>query len=119
MNTYTFFKQNGGWHATVPTPEKKGNRQAYLDMVDGADTMLNIMSDGKDKVTLAFNTEPFEDAEEIELVSSCKPFLDGGYYLMREHDGKQINAEMWICDVSRLAFGAVPEKIYVRKEMTD
>lgn len=119
MNTYTFFKENGGWHVSMPEVKKSGKQAASLDMVDGADTMLNLMSGGESKVTLALNTEPFENAEVIELVSSCQPFLEGGYYLMREHDGKEINYEMWISDVTRLAFDDTPEKIYVRKLVSD
>jgi hypothetical protein len=113
MNTYTFFKENGGWH--VHLPETKAGRQADLDLVDGADTMLNLMSDGSDEVTLTLNTEPFENAEMLELLHPCKPFLKGGYYLMREHDGKQVNYGMWISDVTQVVFGDVPEKIYVKK----
>ena len=115
MNTYTFFRKNGGWHVNLPTSRIRSKKKECLDLVEGADSMLNLMSDGKDKVTLALNTEPFENAELLELLSTCQPFLEGGYYLMREHDGKQINYEMWICDVTRLAFGDTPEKVYVRK----
>lgn len=114
MNTFKFFKENGGWHVKL-TPKKTKEKTGCIDMVEGADSMLNLMSGGQDEVTLVLNTEPFENAEELELLHPCKPFLEGGYYLMRKHDGKEINYKMWISDVTQLAFGDVPEKIYVRK----
>lgn len=119
MNTYTFFKKDGGWYANLPQPLKTSRKRSYLDLKEGADTMLNLMSDGADEVTLVMNTEPFENAEVLELLQTCKPFLDGGYYLMREHDGREINYRMWICDVTRLAFDGLPEKIYVKRMTSD
>lgn len=119
MNTYEFFRENGCWHLKMPQAKQKGKKQACVDLVDGADTMLNLMSDGANEVTLALNTEPFENAELLELLQPCQPFLEGGYYLMRQHDGKEVNYEMWICGVSRVAFNDVPEKIYVKKLTSD
>jgi hypothetical protein len=115
MNTYQFFKENGGWHVRLPKGKKKGKEQSHVDMLDGADSMLNLLAEGKTEVTLTLNTEPFENAEVLELLSPCKPFLEGGYYLLREHDGKEINYEMWISDVTQFAFGDIPEKFYVKR----
>jgi hypothetical protein len=119
MNTYTFFKANGGWHVHLPESVKRETSKADLDLVEGADTMLNLMSDGSNEVTLTLNTEPFENAEMLELLHPCKPFLRGGYYLMREHDGKEINYEMWISDVTEFVFGDIPDKIYVKKAIIE
>jgi hypothetical protein len=85
-------------------------------MRHGAETMLNLMSEGEGRVVLALNTEPFENASSMELLQICQPFLEGGYYSLREFEGKQINYKIWLCDVPKYVFGNFPEKIYVRRE---
>ena len=117
MTTYTFIKENGRWHIDAPDFINKGGSKADLDMIAGADTLLNLLSEGADEVTLTFNTEPFEDAETLELLQLCGPFMDGGYYCMRKYKGKEIDFNMWVSDVTKFVFGSTPKRIYVRREV--
>jgi hypothetical protein len=116
MNTYTFVKKDGRWHVDAPTYLQQGGNTDDLAMTYGADAMLNLMSNGNDSVTLTLNTEPFDNADVLELVQTCKPFMEGGYYSMNKHNGAPINYNMWLHDVTRFVFGDTPDKIYIRRE---
>ncbi len=85
-------------------------------MVDGADTMLDVMSVGSDSVTVTLNTQPFENADELILTEKCDPLIGGGYYLMKAYRGKEVNQTMWLCRVTEFVFGDLPERIFVRQE---
>jgi hypothetical protein len=113
MNSYSFIKKGGNWQLHFST-YKEGNN-LDVDLVEGAGTMLNFLSDGKDEVNLVFDKKPFKDADEMELLQTCEPFLNGGYYLLRNYEGRQINYQMWIADVTKYVFGEIPEKIYFKK----
>lgn len=115
MNIYTFVKKNGGWKVYSSSHSSPERNYTGMPRVEGAETILNFMSAGANKVTLAMNTEPFEQASTLELLQSCQPFLDGGYYVLREYEGKEINYQMWLSDVTRYIFGDIPDKIYIRK----
>ena len=84
-------------------------------MVSGADTMLDIIAGEKSEVTLQINTEPFEGADELLLTELCDPILGGGYYHLKQFENKEVNKDLWLCDVTRFVFGDIPKKIYVKK----
>lgn len=113
MNTYTFIKKNGSWQLLH---HKAGtHRKEPLPLDDGSNSLLNLLADGNDKVKLRLTTEPFKDAQELELLQSCQPFLEGGYYRMRQDNkGTENSCQLWVSDVTKYVFGAVPDRIYVR-----
>ena len=85
-------------------------------MVDGADTMLDVMAEGSASVTLILSVEPFEGADELVLTERCDPYIGGGYYLMKSYKGQEINRSMWLCQVTEFVFGDLPKRIFVRQE---
>ncbi|MBD0374933.1 MAG: hypothetical protein M3342_11230 [Bacteroidota bacterium] len=114
MNTYTFFREDGTWHIDAPEYIRRGGNKADLHMIAGANALLNLMAGGKSRVTLTFDSKPFEDAESIELLQKCDPFMDGGYYIMRKYNGREINFNMWLSDITKFVFGTTPKWIFVR-----
>lgn len=116
MEKYTFIKTGDEWFIDLPEYIEQGGSHGDLQMVDGADTMLDVMADGKDSVTVTLATEPFENADELLLTEKCEPYIGGGYYLMKTYRGKEINASMWLCQVTEFVFGDLPERIFVRQE---
>jgi hypothetical protein len=116
LKTYTFIKRDGDWFIDLPEYLEKGGSAGDLQMVDGADTMLDVMADKKASVTMTISTEPFNGADELVLTEKCDPFIGGGYYLMKKYKGQEINHNMWLCQVTEFVFGGIPERIFVRKE---
>jgi len=115
MNAYRFIKEDGKWYIDLPVYLYQGGRKGDLQMVEGADTMLDIISGHKDEVALALDRNKFEGADKIELIERCDPLMGGGYYLLDSFQGKQYNHKMWLCAVTEFVFGDLPNEIFVSK----
>ena len=93
----------GGWYAVIPTwPGPK----AALAMVDGADTFLDMLSEGNDYVALHISVTPVEGYDELQY-QLAHPWGDGAYYLSVAHDH-----QMWLCGVTEFVLGRMPDKIW-------
>ena len=93
----------GGWYAVIPTwPGPK----AALAMVDGADTFLDMLSEGNDYVALHISVNPIDGYDELHY-QIAHPWGDGAYYLSVAHDHR-----MWLCGVTEFVLGRMPDKIW-------
>ena len=115
MERYTFLREGAGWYIDLPEYIEQGGSKGDLAMVAGADTMLDIMAEGKDKVTIQLDTKLFNNADLLKLVEVCDPGIGGGYYVLETFNGKPIQHRMWLCAVTNYVFGHLPEQIYVKK----
>lgn len=109
----TFYKDpDTRWY--VDLPDWTGTK-ADLEMVMGADTMLEYMSEGEDKVRTSITLEESPGYDKLTLVEET-PDAGGGYYLLDYYRGHNINLKMWLCDVTRYVFdGKLPKEIYIVK----
>lgn len=119
MKKYRFVKEDGKWYIDIP--EWTGNK-ADLEMVMGADTMLDFVSQGKDETYISMSDQPFAvsvmnelDTDAFKLVKiEDTPEYGGATYRLSEWYGTNHGAEMWLCDVVRFVFGGyLPETIYI------
>lgn len=117
MHTHSFIKQSSRWFIELPEYIEQGGSEADLEMVEGADTMLDIMAKGELSVMLALDDKPFKDADKLLLVEECDPEKGGAMYLMPEWEGDTYNHRLWLCDVTEFVFGYLPEVIFVKREM--
>lgn len=115
MKQHHFVREDGRWYIDLPEFLAQGGDKADLEMISGADTMLNIIAGEKDKATLQIDIEPFESANELLLTELCDPILGGGYYHINQFENKEVNQDLWLCDVTRFVFGDIPKKIYVKR----
>ena len=115
MNSYSFIKKDGNWQLHFSSYTNREGKNRDIELNDGAESMLNLLSEGNNQVNLVFDKKPFQDADEIELLQTCEPFLNGGYYLLRRYQGKEINYEMWLSDLTKYVFEETPQKIYFKK----
>jgi len=115
MKQYRFIREGPGWYIDLPEYLEQGGSKADLEMVSGADTMLDIIAGEKNEVTLKLDTAPFKDANELILTELCDPILGGGYYHIKRFEEKEVNRDLWLCDVTRFVFGNIPEKIYLKR----
>jgi len=108
----TFYQEpNSRWY--VDLPEWEGSKDE-LEMVLGADDMLNYMSEGEGKVRIIFSTTPQNNFDTLELKNET-PDIGGGYYHMATYNGININQDMWLCDVTKFVFNTLPKTIYLKK----
>lgn len=107
-----FYKdENSRWFADIP--EWQGTKED-LEMVMGADTMLDIIAQGDEVVYLTFSDEPISDSvlNIIDETMTC-----GATYLVTTLFGLAFDFEIWLCDVTKFVFNSekMPYKIYLAK----
>ncbi len=115
---YEFYKTlSNQWYVDLPDwPGDKGE----LEMVAGADDMLNMIADGQEKIKLEISNEPFENADQLTFVSFELQF-GGGYYNLRQFEGRITGSpekghDMWLCGVTNFVFkGELPKIIYIKR----
>lgn len=109
MKRLKFYKESDNrWY--VDLPEWTGD-QAELEMIMGADTFLDILSQGESKVILSLVTDNIEKNIWSDFILiRTKPHNDGYYYDAISHFN---TLEVWLCHVTKFVFGEFPEKIFV------
>lgn len=115
MKEYRFVKRDANWFIDLPDYIEAGGNINDLQMVEGADTMLDIIGAGLPEVFMAIDQVPFEGADKLILTEKCDANIGGGYYLLYEYNGEKIEREMWLCNVTEYVFGNLPEAIYIKK----
>ncbi len=107
MKIFKFEKEiDNKWYVVLP--EWKGPKDD-LEMVMGADTMLDILAQGEDFVYLTLSHKPFEN------YSFTLNFIgyesEGGIYMLNH---ELYNFEIWLCHVTEFVFGELPKVIYCK-----
>lgn len=109
MKTYLFNKEiNNRWYIDIP--EWEGD-QSELEMVEGADTLLDLLSDGKDNILVDLDDKPFEGAD---LLIKQEEDREGAYYKVNTINNKEYSTTIWLCEVTLFVFNNLPDKIYVK-----
>lgn len=116
MKAYKFTKTGQAWYIDLPEFIEQGGSVDDLQMVDGADKMLDLMAGNESSVMVYAAKEPFEGADVLVLTEKCDPYIGGGYYLMAQYEGQEINQTMWLCQVTEFVFGDIPPQIFVKRE---
>lgn len=109
IKKYSFYREeNGDWF--IDLPEWTGSK-FDLQMVSGADTMLDRLSDYSNYVTLDFSEYSMkgDDVKLLTLVNKHSQLLGGGADYLDD-----IGAKIWLCDVTKFVFGKFPKKIWLR-----
>ena len=116
MRLYKFKKSGQDWYIDLPEFIEQGGSVGDLQMVDGADKMLDMMAENRNSIILQIAKEQFEGADILTLTEKCDPYIGGGYYIMRQYEGQEINRTMWLCQVTEFVFGDIPSQIFVKRE---
>lgn len=112
MRKFKFYKEaDGRWY--VDLPEWPGSK-ADLEMVAGADAMLEYMAEGEGEVRVYISEEEFEGAETLRLEGKAEDIGSGAYYFMQRYRGINIDLKMWLCDVVLFIYsGKFPDKLFI------
>lgn len=113
--TYTFLKQDNCWYIDLPEYLKQGGDKEDLQLRAGTAKLLKSFAQGKEEVTLAIDTEPFDGANVLELTELCSDPKGGAIYQMETVNGQRHTSQFWICDIALFVFGDLPDRIYIRK----
>lgn len=105
---HTFYREEDGrWYINLPEYIDGGGNKEDLEMVAGADVMLDILSKNKDRVDLHISTS--ENSYPYTLIKQD----DNGNYLFYDSIKEQ-NTPVWLCNVTTWVFGYYPEMIYLK-----
>ena len=115
MRIYRFYKDEYGWFIDLPGWE---GEKYDLQMVAGADTFLDLLSQGENDVYVTLSTEPFDDCEVLlfEHYGRLEAWElgEGAWYVLSTYKGQHYDLKMWLCDVTKFVFGNLPDKIYFK-----
>lgn len=104
----TFEKwEDGRWFVVLP--EYDGD-QEDLEMVDGADKFLDILTTDDLYVNLDVNLEEDPNMYHLHLVNHNEI---GGTYEVMDH-GRFLHKDIWLCNVMHYLFGKHPEDIWFK-----
>ncbi len=111
MREFRFYKEEvGRWY--VDLPEWTGPK-ASLEMVDGADSMLEYMAEGEAEVRAILSLKKVQCAYQLQLIRETPEIGEGAQYLLEEYLGITINLKVWLCDVTKFVFGSFPKDIWI------
>ncbi len=104
IRTIEFEKdQDGRWYAIIP--EWTGER-AELEMVCGADLLIEALANDYDRVSVRFSTNRFDGCKTLTYEENE---LERGWY---SNDAWHGPSTIWLCHVTEFVFGSYPNKIY-------
>lgn len=105
MKNYTFNKEHGSWYIDLPNWE---GTKAELQMVAGADTLLDQLSNQGTSVKVAMSTDKVspEGYQTLKRIMQTPP--NGCIY----HLGF---VPVWLCNVTKFVFeGIFPKQIHFK-----
>jgi hypothetical protein len=104
----TFEKwENGRWFVVLPDYD---GDQEDLEMVDGADTFLDYLTEDGLYVTVDVSLEDTED-DAIILKLAAHDAIGGTYEVENLPEFKY---DVWLCNVVHFLFGEHPDMIYFK-----
>lgn len=111
MREFRFYKENTHrWY--VDLPEWEGPKSA-LEMIDGADSMLEYMAEGSGEVRAILSTKKVDNAYHLNFLRETPEVGEGAQYHLDEYLGLTINLRVWLCDVTKFVFGDFPRDIWI------
>ena len=106
-----FYKESDNrWY--IDLPDWQGVK-ADLEMVAGADTMLEYMAEGKGEIVLILSEQEFENSDKLEFLRLATEIDNGAFYKLDYYNGIYLGLEMWLCDVTKFVFGDFPNTIFI------
>ena len=108
-NKLDFVKQGNEWYADIPNWPLD---PAHLQMVAGADNLLDEMANGLKRITIKISQYkkcPIILDDDIALLSIVSKSNFAGTYEVEECNYKTQN--VWLCPVINFVFGRVPNYI--------
>lgn len=111
MKSYNFYKEEDGrWFINLP--EWEGEKDA-LEMVVGADTLLDIISQGESSINVSISESKFEGYNYLlTKIREEEDEFAGAWYNIESETVSPF--ECWLCGVTLFVFGYYPDKLYLR-----
>jgi hypothetical protein len=110
MKTLRFYKTNNNeWFVDLPNYE---GFQSDLQMIEGGDTLLDIISNNGIEAEISITDRPFHVCNKLKFIELNTEYNNGAFYFIEKYNKKEINLKIWLCDVTLLVLGTFPDEIY-------
>lgn len=106
MRNFKFELEENKWYVVLP--EWTGEKEE-LEMVSGADTMLDLVAQGEKVVYLSISETPIEGQKFI--LHYKEEQAGGGLYLLTS---EQHEFEVWLCHVVKFVYKHLPKVLYCK-----
>jgi hypothetical protein len=107
MKKLKFKKEGKQWY--IDLPEWEGDK-ADLEMVAGADTLLDILSNNNDTVSIEVSEEPIENAIKLKKLHHI---YGGADYKIENCPGVD---RAWLCKVTKFVYGGyMPNYLFIKQ----
>jgi hypothetical protein len=111
MKKLRFYKESDNrWY--IDLAEWTGSK-TDLEMVAGADTMLEYIADGESQVLIMLSEQKFKNCDKLEFLRLATEIENGAFYKLEKYRGIRIGLEIWLCDVTKFVFGNFPQILYL------
>lgn len=109
--TYRFYKTiEERWFIEIPDWEGPPEE---LELVLGADIMLNYMAGYNDTMWIFISEYYFEKSTELKLIGKNTEIGSGADYMVGQFQGIDLKLKIWLCDVVLFIFDKFPKNIYI------
>jgi len=106
IRKFKFEREGNQWFVILP--EWTGAK-SELEMVMGADTMLDILAQGENEVYITISEEPITDSKF--MLTYLEGLEGGGLYKLTS---ELYTFEVWLCHVVKFIYGYIPTTLYIR-----
>lgn len=109
---FCFVKLEGCWRLVLPSAN--GGKTTEVVLTSGIDELLHLLARRSNELWLQLERTAFAGASVLVLDEFCPAPRGGAYYRIYPREGKPLKQRLWVCEVSLLIFGDLPERIYFR-----
>jgi hypothetical protein len=106
MRNFKFEREGNRWFIVLP--EWEGIKDD-LEMVCGADTMLDIVAQGENTAFMTISETVIENPTFILRYKEDQ--LEGGLYSLTS---ELHEFDVWLCHVTKFVYGYLPETLYCK-----
>lgn len=107
-----FYNRDGKWYADLPDYIENGGSEADCEMIAGADTWLDYLSNGWDSVIIKISNS--------EVLKKTMSLLDedefGATYITYNPSSPSCPHQLWLCNVTLFIFNEFPNIIYYEQK---
>ena len=108
--TFRFYKdEDNRWYVDLPKYIEEGGDKADLEMIAGADEMLDILSHNGNETTLHISEEKKECRVTLTLLKAHEGLEGSDYMAVTENRTLQI----WLCAMMLYVYGYYPPMLYI------
>lgn len=100
-----FYKEGYRWY--IDLPEYPGDK-ADLQMVLGADTLLDTLSDSTNNVVILASLEDYNSSDKLVKLRDLTADEGGGAMYFTD----KYKFDLWLCDVTKFVFNGFPVEIF-------